>query len=275
MINMEKNGDLPGPFQKQRTILIFAAAGLLFIGWLLYAPAGILGKTDALGYAVCHRISERSFHIIERPMPLCARCSGMYLGALVGLIFQSAISWRKASGPPWRLIPLFAILFVAFALDGFNSFLHLMEIEFIGYEPDNLYRLVTGTGMGIVIAVAIFPAFNQTVWVDMEVKPAIGSLPAFAGLLLAGAVVVLLVLTENPVILYPLAIVSALTVLLLLTMIYSIVWVVLLGRENKYHSLRQMTVPVVLGFTTALLQIFIFNLVRFSLTGTWEGFIVS
>jgi uncharacterized membrane protein len=272
---MDKDRDLPGPFQKQRIIMIFVAACLLFVGWLLYSPPGILGKADALGYAVCHRISERSFHIIERPMPLCARCSGMYLGALVALIFQGIVSWRRASSPPWKLIPLFAVLFLAFALDGVNSFFYLLGYELLGYEPDNLYRLITGTGMGIVIAVAIFPAFNQTVWVDAEMKPAVGTLAEFGSLLLLGAVVVLLVLTESPVILYPLALASALTVLLLLTMIYSIVWVVLLGKENRYQSFRQMIVPMVLGFTTALLQIFVFNLVRFALTGTWEGFIIT
>lgn len=255
--------------------MIFSAAGLLLVGWLLYAPPGILGKADALGYAVCHRISERSFHIIERPMPLCARCSGMYLGALVGLIFQGMLSWRKASGPPWKLVPFFAVLFLAFALDGFNSFLHLMEINLFVYEPDNLYRLITGTGMGLVIAVAVFPAFNQSVWTDAVPKPAVGSWAAFGGLLLMGAVIVLLILSENPVILYPLALASALTVLLLLTMIYTIVWVVLLRKENSYQKLRQMTIPLILGFTTALLQIFVFNLVRFMLTGTWEGFIIG
>jgi uncharacterized membrane protein len=275
MINMENIDDLRGPHKKRRKVMIFSAAGLLLVGWLLYAPPGILGKADALGYAVCHRISERSFHIIERPMPLCARCSGMYLGALVGLIFQGMLSWRKASGPPWKLVPFFAFLFLAFALDGFNSFLHLMEINLFVYEPDNLYRLITGTGMGLVIAVAVFPAFNQSVWADAIPKPAVGSWAAFGGLLVVGAVIVLLILSENPIILYPLALASALTVLLLLTMIYSIVWVVLLRKENSYQKLRQMTIPIALGFTTALLQIFVFNLVRFMLTGTWDGFIIG
>jgi uncharacterized membrane protein len=243
MINMEKKRILPVFSSRPRQVMIFVAAGVLLIGWLLYTPAGILGKSDALGYAVCHRISERSFHILERPMPLCARCSGMYLGALVGLIFQAVVSSRKAFGPPWKLIPFFGVLFVAFAADGFNSFLHLMEVDLFVYEPDNLYRLITGTGMGLVIAVAVFPAFNQTMWADAESKPAVGSWSAFAGLLLIGAGVVLLILTENPVILYPLALASAGTILALLTMIYSVVWVLLLRKENTFTRLSQMSIP--------------------------------
>ncbi len=68
--------------------LIFIAVGLLLVGWLWNTPAGLLGKADALGYAVCHRIDVRSFHLGERQLPLCARCTGMYLGAMLGLVFQ-------------------------------------------------------------------------------------------------------------------------------------------------------------------------------------------
>ena len=67
-----------------------SAAVLVFLGFLMVAPPGLLGKADALGYAVCHRIDARSFHIGTRQLPLCARCSGMYLGALLGLVFLSA-----------------------------------------------------------------------------------------------------------------------------------------------------------------------------------------
>ena len=59
------------------------AVGLVLLGWLLNTPPGLLGKADAIGYAVCHRIDLRSFHLGERALPLCARCSGMYLGAML------------------------------------------------------------------------------------------------------------------------------------------------------------------------------------------------
>ena len=65
--------------------LVVTAVFLLTLGWLLNTPAGLLGKADAVGYAVCHRIDLRSFNLGERQMPLCARCTGMYLGAVLGL----------------------------------------------------------------------------------------------------------------------------------------------------------------------------------------------
>ena len=38
--------------------LVLLAVGLLFVGWLLNTPGGLLGKADAIGYAVCHRIDR-------------------------------------------------------------------------------------------------------------------------------------------------------------------------------------------------------------------------
>jgi hypothetical protein len=56
-------------------LLIVTAFGLVLLGWLINTPAGLLGKADAIGYAVCHRIDLRSFFIGERQFPLCMRCS--------------------------------------------------------------------------------------------------------------------------------------------------------------------------------------------------------
>ena len=36
--------------------IIFIALGILLFAWLLNTPPGLLGKADAVGYAVCHRI---------------------------------------------------------------------------------------------------------------------------------------------------------------------------------------------------------------------------
>ena len=79
--------------------LLLGFAFVLTVVWLFLTPEGLLGKADAVGYSVCHRISVRSFHIGERPLPLCARCSGMFLGALLGLVYQAA-QGKKGKMPP-------------------------------------------------------------------------------------------------------------------------------------------------------------------------------
>ena len=32
--------------------------GILLVVWLILTPPGLLGKADAIGYAVCHRIAD-------------------------------------------------------------------------------------------------------------------------------------------------------------------------------------------------------------------------
>jgi len=53
----------------------------------------------AAGAHVCHQRPDRCFWIHGRPMPVCARCSGLYAGAAVAaplaLVCASALSRRR------------------------------------------------------------------------------------------------------------------------------------------------------------------------------------
>jgi uncharacterized membrane protein len=255
--------------------LVIFAAGLLFIGWLLNTPPGLLGKADAVGYAVCHRIESRSFAIADRPLPLCARCTGMYLGAVIGLLYQSFTSPRRTGTPAkstW--IPL-ALLVLLFFFDGLNSFIRIIPDAPNLYEPQNWFRLLTGTGMGIVIAVLLYPGFNQSVWSKVDRRPAVSSLwrlVVIAGIALG---VDILVLTENPMFLYPLAIISALGVIAVLTMVYCMVWLMVLKRENSCRNISDLSLPLIAGFALAIIQIGVLDAIRYFFMGTWNGFLLT
>ncbi len=260
--------------------LVIVAALLVFVGWFLNTPPGLFGKADAIGYAVCHRISERSFHIGSYQLPLCARCSGMYLGAVTGLAFQSLIGWKRSKIPHWSIIALLIVFVAAFGIDGSNSYLYLLKQVSPGilpkipnlYVPNNTLRLLTGSGMGLGMAAMLFPAFNQTVWADGEDKPALPGWKAFGLLLGIQVLFDLLVLTKSPIVLFPLAIISALGVWLLLTMVYSMVWVMLMGQDNHFTKIRQLWLPILAGLTIAMIQTAVIDLLRFWLTGTWGAF---
>jgi len=245
---------------------------LVLVGWLLNTPEGLLGKGDALGYAVCHRIDLRSFHLGDRPLPLCARCTGMYLGAVIGLIFQLGFGKRRTGTPPKSVLVILVLLVGWFALDGGNSFLALLLGHGLLYEPNNILRLFSGTGMGLVIAAALYPAFNQTVWHEYSDEASIPSFRAFLALVGITVFFDLLVLTENPVILYPLAIISAAGVLVVLTLLYTMVSIMIFKRENRIDFWRQLTFFFLVGFGIAMLQISFLDTIRYVLTGTWEGF---
>jgi uncharacterized membrane protein len=261
--------------------LVVVAAVLVFIGWFLNTPPGLLGKADAIAYAVCHRISERSFHIGSFQLPLCARCSGMYLGAVTGLVFQSILGWKRSKVPRWSIIALLVVFVAAFGIDGVNSYLYLLKQVQPGilpqipniYIPNNTLRLLTGSGMGLVIAAMLFPAFNQSIWTDYDdTRAALPGWKTFDLLLGIQIILDLLVLTESPVILYPLAIISVLGVLLLLIMVYTIVWVMITGQDNKFTKIRQLWLPLLAGFTITMIQTTAIDMLRLWLTGTWGGF---
>ena len=255
------------------------AALAAFAGWMYIAPPGILGKADAVGYAVCHRISERSFHIGDRQLPLCARCSGTFTAAALGLTYLAFTS-RKRSGMPDRkfYIP-FALFFLAFAVDGSNSYLYLLKqtrgvlVQVPNlYIPNNTLRLFTGSGMGLTMAAFLFPAFNQTAWRDQDPAPVIGTWKHFLGMIALMLVVDLLILTESPLVLYPIAFISPLGVLLLLTLIFGMVWVMVMRQDNTFTSVKELWLPLLAGFTLTLLMILAIDLFRLQLTGTWGGF---
>src|SRR5512146_1004143 len=99
-------------------IFVPLAAILVFAVWFSFTPPGLLGKADAIGYAICHRIGERSFHIGDRQLPLCARCTGEFYSAGMSLLFFSIFSKKQSGMPGWKLgMPLLLFL-AAFGIDG-------------------------------------------------------------------------------------------------------------------------------------------------------------
>jgi len=254
--------------------LLVAVVLALMLAWLVFAPGGILGKADAVGYAVCHRIESRSFHIGNIQFSVCARCTGQYLGAVLGLAYLTILRPRRIGRPPWWIIGVLLAGAAFYAVDGVNSFLHLMPFteRYWIYEPNNTLRLVTGTLVGLGIAVMLYPAFNQSVWNRYRRGAVLTGWRDFGGLLALAALLDALVLTENPVILYPLSLVSAAGILLVLTIVYALVWIMVFRRENRYSRAGQLIFPFLAGFATALTQILLLDALRYALTGTWGGF---
>jgi uncharacterized membrane protein len=102
------------------------AALVALAGWIYITPPGLMGKLDAIGYAVCHRLDSHSLHAGSVQLPLCARCTGEFNAAAIALVFQGFVSPRKSQLPRRGILAALAIFFLAFAIDGSNSYLALM-----------------------------------------------------------------------------------------------------------------------------------------------------
>ena len=259
--------------------LVPLAALLVLAGFLFITPPGLLGKADGIGYAVCHRIEVRSFHIGERQLPLCARCTGEFNAAAIALIFFGFVSRKRSSMAPKGILAVLVVFFLAFGIDGSNSYLYLLKQTYEGflpqvpniYIPNNTLRLLTGSGMGIAMASVLYPVINQTIWRDVDERPVL-TWKEFGWLLGIILMIDLGILSEQPVILYPIAFLSVLGVLALLSMVFTIVWVIIMRQENAFDMLKQLWLPAVAGLTLTFLMISVIDLLRLALTGTWGGF---
>jgi uncharacterized membrane protein len=68
------------------------------------ASALILG-VYGLGSAICHQLPERSFHLWTAQMPVCARCAGIYFGAVAGAAFALRASASLRRRDTWAARP--------------------------------------------------------------------------------------------------------------------------------------------------------------------------
>ncbi len=259
--------------------LVPGAAVIAIAAWLYIAPPGLMGALGAVGYAVCHRLDSHSLHVAGQQMPLCARCTGEFNAAFIALIFQGIVSPKRSKLPKRGILAVLVVFFLSFAIDGSNSYLALLKQTYAGafdqipnlYVTDNTLRVLTGSGMGIAMATVLFPMYNQSIWRQPDERRSMGW-PQFG--LLVGIVLLfdLGMLSGSPVILYPVAFLSTAGVLALLTMVFSIVWVMTMRQDNTFQSLRQLWLPALAGLTLAFILILSIDLFRINLTHTWNGF---
>jgi uncharacterized membrane protein len=259
-------------FRARRALLILAFIAVLLVG-LLATPPGLLGKADAIGYAVCHRIDLRSFHLGERQLPLCARCTGTFLGVIVGVaILILAGRGRSATWPSRKLFALLVATAIPWGFDGVNSYLSLLPNWPHLYTPQNWLRLTTGTFLGLAMAAIFLPAVNQSLWKNSPPDPVLKNFRELALYFLAAPVLIALVLVENPIILYPLALLSVAGILFLLTGVYTSLLLMLFRKENAAENFHDAWPVLLAGLTIGLLQILAIDAVRFYFTHTWGGF---
>jgi hypothetical protein len=196
----------------------------------------------------------------------------MYVGIMVGLVYQLLLGRRLADWPDKYKLIVLGVLFLGFAVDGSNSASKLYLGEGLLYDPNNTLRLITGTGMGLVMSVMVLPTFNQTVWKDYDPRPVFRTWGQFGGLLLAAAVSVALILTENPFLLRAFTYIGVIGIVVIIAMLYIMILMIIFNRENRCVTLLDTLNWVLIGVTLAFVHIGAIDYVRYLLTGTWEGF---
>ena len=106
-------------------------------GWLAALPY-------LVGSLVCHQIPERSFHLAGAQLPVCARCTGLYLGGALGLVFWATTIWRRrAPWSNWSALTALAVSGAPTALTVATAWLGVAD-------PPNVWRAMFAVPLGAI-----------------------------------------------------------------------------------------------------------------------------
>ena len=118
------------------------AGGWPLLSWVLYRSFGV----------VCHQLPERAFHVAGHPLAVCARCWGLYLGALAGLLAYPLARSLARTDAPWR-----GWLFLAAAPTSVDFLLGVTGL----WENTHASRLWTALPLGAAAAFYVSPAMIE------------------------------------------------------------------------------------------------------------------
>ena len=276
MISMEPRGESPANDTKTIfkpihgrfwPILVGILIALALGFWIALTPPGFWAKLRLIGYAVCHQIPSHSFFEAGNQFPLCARCTGMYLGSLLGLGF-TWLQGKRSSFPPLWVWIIFAIFFLSFALDGINSAIGLLPGFRQVYPSQNWLRLATGLGMGMAMGSLLVVAFTQAVWKNALDSKIFRQGRYFLAMVLAALFAGSLVLWGPALLKQLLMIFSTVGVVVMLTLIYTVPAGLLLFGQSKVNSRWALYLALSIGFLLMTLQLGGFAYLRFLITGT-------
>lgn len=259
-IEAQQHSDARPARRWPRRVAAVAAAAIV-AAFILSPPWSVLDKADVFGYATCHRISDRSFHL-GRQLPLCARCTGTYLGVLTAFGAFWLRGRRRAAGfPPARVLAALVGFWAIWGADGLNSYLVLLGVAHL-YEPHQLLRVLTGCLNGVALGALVWPVFNFALWKESAPRRVVEGWRELGWMVVVAWAAALVVYTEPAFLLYPVALVSALGVLLMLTLVNAILVLVVTRQEASAVTWRDAALPMLVGLALALVEVGIIDFVR-------------
>ncbi|MCM3765814.1 DUF2085 domain-containing protein [Neobacillus niacini] len=103
------------------------------------------------GGAICHQLEDRSLMIDGKPLSVCARCTGIYIGIFSTLVYLQLFKRKvNITIPSIKMSFFLLLLMVPLIIDGIGSYINL-------FESNNLRRLITGMCFGFVLPYFLFP----------------------------------------------------------------------------------------------------------------------
>ena len=141
--------------------LAYAAILFLSFGWCFLFFSVPLLSTGETGFRkvagfivlffsrICHQAPDRSFCLLGQPLAVCSRCTGIYVGFLLGVIVYPFFKTLGRVTLPGRRVLLLGVV---------PTVLEVLLVRLGLIQDDPMVRSVTGSILGGVVAFYVLPA---------------------------------------------------------------------------------------------------------------------
>ena len=206
-----------------------------------------------LGGGLCHQRLERTFSIGNLNMPVCSRCTGIYLGIILSILTLTLIE-RKIKGefPSLKVVLISVGVFLMMGVDVVLSTVGLIE-------SNNIIRLITGFMTGWFMVLLLFPLANNAMFKSFVRKNYLDNWKKFLIWLAAGAAgAALFIFTYK----YAIIFWATLAVLGLITFVTLVLFILFFSLNRRLlgsiDSWKKYLIAIVVGMlsSTALLTLF-------------------
>ena len=249
-----------------------AGIGLLLVGAAVLLPGSLQFKLDVLGFGVCHQLLSHSLIIGGHPLPVCARCTGIYLGAFVTWILLSVLRPRATGLPAPRMLALLGLGFLAMVADGINSTFESFPGGHGLWVTTNLLRITTGGLAGIALVFVLYPVANSALRprAEQRAEPVLEApYELFGYLVLLGVLIALGLSSDGDVttgwVYWLLAGASMISLIGLLTATNLLFTATLTRREGRLTG-RAALSPIAIALVVALVELLLLTEARTALT---------
>lgn len=220
------------------------------------------------GYAVCHCLPSRTLTVGGDFLPVCSRCTGIYLGIAVTYIFLISRRGFKVNALPslWASLAVAAML-LPMSVDGISSYVGLRETT-------NTMRFLTGLAAGAALPIFAFPLLSPELIVDgpnKKVFRPFGRAWDYSIWLGALAAAGALVFAPWPWLYYPLAILVVAGLVGIFFNLSLVVWEMVLERAGRWGRRPQTLAVAALTVLLVFSALNVFHYAAFRAMGDVGG----
>ncbi len=228
---------------------VAALGGVIFLA----SPGGFGMKAHSLLHGLCAQTPTHTFSLDGQALPFDGRMTGIYGGTLITFVYLLARRRILFYGnPPKLIVGVLTGLVGMMAIDGFNSLFTDLGI-WHPYEPRNLYRLITGFGTGMALAVILCWLLASSMWNLSSAKPGISSIRDLGWMALLGVPYGLAVYSGWGGFYLPIAGLLVASAWLTLTVLMLVVVLLLFRIDERVRTVPQLHVPGAVAAGLALI----------------------